>query len=84
MLVMYRALTRQDSQRDDLESISSGNLSGMDATKQVTLVRQTRAIMRTYAKESSNNSFVYEAHTVPQPLGPEDLYASLDYEMKTA
>ena len=35
-------------------------------------------------RKASSNSFVHEAHIVPQPLGPEDLYATLVYEIKAA
>ena len=34
--------------------------------------------------ETSPNSFVHETHAVPQPLGPEDVFASLIYEIKSA
>ena len=34
--------------------------------------------------ETSPNSFVHETHAVPQPLAPEDVFASLIYEIKSA
>ena len=34
--------------------------------------------------ETSPNSFVHETHAVPQPLGPEAVFASLIYEIKSA
>ena len=35
-------------------------------------------------REALNNSFGHEANTVPQPLGPEDLYATFVYVIKAA
>ena len=35
-------------------------------------------------REASTNSFVHVAHVGPQPLRPEDLLASLVYEIKSA
>ena len=58
MLGMHRALTGQDSQCEDLGSILSVKVLGMDvqwSTGQALRMRQIRAITRTLAKEGRCN-----------------------------
>ena len=46
--------------------------------------RQEGEVLPQACGETSQNSFVHETHAVPQPLGPEKVFASLIYEIKSA
>ena len=87
----------QNSQCKGLKPISSGQEPGMDdqmehekapadapALGNHGNARQDEEARPQACGETSQNSFVHETHAVAQPLGPEDVFASLIYEIKSA
>ena len=58
-----------------------GQADATDSSHQDNVHQEDEAWPQTCG-EASNISSVPEAHTVPQPLGSEDLYTSLVYEIR--